>query len=63
MRVGDLVKYDCGRKKMANPNTVVGVIIERVRDADPEYFAWHVHGPGGTQAVHENFLEVVSESR
>jgi|TARA_Y100000310_G_scaffold228470_1_gene230760 hypothetical protein len=48
---------------MANPNTVVGVIIERVRDADPEYFAWHVHGPGGTQAVHENFLEVVSESR
>jgi hypothetical protein len=61
MKVGDLVKYDCGRE--AGPNTAVGVIVERVPDADPEYFAWHVHGPGGTQAVHENFLEVVSESR
>ena len=61
MKLGDLVKYNCGRGGYASP--VIGVIIKRVPDADPEYFAWHVRGPGGIQAVHEMFLEVISESR
>ena len=61
MKVGDLVKYNCGRGGYTS--TIIGLIIKRVPDTDPEYFAWDVNGPGGTQAVHESFLEVISENR
>jgi|1_EtaG_2_1085319.scaffolds.fasta_scaffold66990_1 hypothetical protein len=54
MKVGDLVGFlDYG----------LGIIIERIPDADPDYFAWRVLSRGEVLEIHESFLKVVDESR
>ena len=56
MKVGDLVEF-------LDSSHDIGIIIERIPDADPDYFAWRVLSRGEVLEIHESFLKVVDESR
>ncbi len=62
MKVGDLVTLTSDAPCIGQL-TSTGIILKRVSDDDPCYWAWRVFFGDRVLAYHESFLEVINESR
>jgi hypothetical protein len=62
MKVGDLVRLASDAPRIGQL-TSTGIILKRVSDDDPRYWAWRVFFGDRVLAYHESFLEVINEGR
>jgi len=54
MKVGDLV-----RVRIRSNATRTGVVVERIVDENPDYFAWRVFVDGRNLPFHQRWLEPI----
>jgi len=63
IEVGDLVTVNEKYRSAYVPRGEHGLVISRIPDDDPSYFAWHVLFDSGIYPYNQDFLEVIHGSR